>query len=257
MTRMRPPVYVPISLNKQLRNEFPRYTLYFQCTSINCEDNGYEDVNSPNNIPVLFITGNADSHQVVRSIASVALTKAQQPKYLNRKINFNYFTISFNEELNALYGPVLDSQTKFVQHSIKHILGLYKSVPESKRPKSVVVVGNSMGGLIARGIFANGDPTFDASKFVNTIITQASPHIRPVVNCDASIKNYYDSTNAYWLNSTERKLENVILVSLFGGNRDILVRNNLVDFDDEWKSKSKGNNHIKINVINTVCMAFS
>ena len=104
---------------------------------------------------------NIDLSQV-RSLASIASHKALKSKYSKRGIRFHYFTIDFNEELSALYGPILISQTEYAKHCIKHILALFGDVkPVEKRPKSVLVVGNSMGGVIARGLFLRTETPFN------------------------------------------------------------------------------------------------
>ncbi|KAB7493597.1 GPI inositol-deacylase [Armadillidium nasatum] len=98
-------------------------------------------------IPVLFIPGNQGSSKQVRSLASVAYRMAQ--KY-STAYHFNYFAVDFNEEIGALFGPLLDRQTEFVELSIKKILSLYQNEPNN--PKSVILVGHSVGGLVARAV---------------------------------------------------------------------------------------------------------
>lgn len=59
----------------------------------------------------MLLSGNAGSYKQVRSIASVALRKAIDiSKY---KTHFDFFTLDFGEEMSAIYGPVLDDQSKF------------------------------------------------------------------------------------------------------------------------------------------------
>lgn len=48
-------------------------------------------------------------------------------------------------------------------------------------PQSVVLVGHSMGGVVARALFTL--PRFN-SNLVSLIITQASPHLAPVLALD-------------------------------------------------------------------------
>lgn len=75
------------------------------------------------------------------------------------------------------------------------------------------------------------------SRWVNTIITEATPHLRPVINIDKKMTDYYDRVNRYWLNTSHTSLDHVVLVSLYGGVRDILVRSGLSNIN-EWKQKS-------------------
>ena len=58
----------------------------------------------------------------------------------------DYFSIDFNEELSALFGGVLEQQTEFVAYAIQQILSLYKT------EKTIILVGNSIGGLLCRKI---------------------------------------------------------------------------------------------------------
>jgi hypothetical protein len=235
MTYMKQnPGIIPVDLPLQIKSQFPNYKLYYYCEGYDCQKYEKLKFNEPNQIPVLFIPGNADSHMQVRSMASIGLDKSRKHKYAKKNIKFHYFTISFNEELTALYGPLLEIQTNYVKICIKHILKLFGSVqPEFKRPKSVVLIGNSMGGIIARGIFTSAAD----SHLVHTIITKSSPHNRPVINVDKHLSNYYDRVNSLWLNKSENRLKNVVLASLYGGTRDILVRSGLANLND-WKSKS-------------------
>jgi len=59
----------------------------------------------------------------------------------------DYFSIDFNEELSALFGGVLEQQTEFVAYAIQKILSLYKT------EKTIILVGNSIGGLLSRKIY--------------------------------------------------------------------------------------------------------
>jgi hypothetical protein len=232
------PSLIPVRLADHVQKRFPFYRFHLYCEGYDCELYHSLKFNKPGQIPVLFIPGNADSHMQVRSLASIALDKSRKSK--NARVKFFYFTISFNEDLSALYGPLLNMQTDYVRHCIEHILKLFAGVePAHKRPTSVVLIGNSMGGLVARGLFL--PPTTknvpDVSKLVHTIITQSTPHKRPVVRVDAELEAYYDRVNKRWLNNSERALDNVVLASLYGGVRDVLVRADLANVN-EWKSKS-------------------
>ncbi len=153
-------------------------------------------------------------------MASVGLDKSRKSK-THKHIKFQYFTISFNEELSALYGPLLEMQTEFAKHCVEHILSLFENVkPESKRPRSVLIIGNSMGGLVARGLLLpDNNNQFQMKNLIHTIITQASPHNKPVINLDSSMAKFYNKVNQFWLNKSETALSEVLLASLYGGTR--------------------------------------
>ena len=239
MTYMKQsPGLIPIHLPSAIRKEFPSYKLFLYCEGYDCQD--FESLNfrSPGFIPALFIPGNADSHLQVRSIASVALDKSLKKKYKQQNTKFLYFTISFNEELTAMHGPLLEMQTEFVKFAIEHILTFFKNVrPEFKRPKSVVLIGNSMGGIITRGIFLPSEDNFYKKNLVHTIITQSTPHNQPVISIDYQMASYYERVNKFWLNKSQHGLKNVVLASLYGGTRDFLVRSGLSNLN-EWNKKT-------------------
>jgi PGAP1-like protein len=103
-------------------------------------------------------------------------------------------------------------------------------------------VNQPQGGLIARALFVI--PGFDAA---HTVITQATPHRRPVIALDPYVADFYERVNSYWLHNGSRKHQDVLLVSTGGGYRDILVRDGLTLLDEvglygracnsEWRFK--------------------
>ncbi|XP_041363306.1 GPI inositol-deacylase-like [Gigantopelta aegis] len=208
------PEYLDVNLGKEIKAEFPKYELY-----IYGEGNYARQISKLKleGIPVLFIPGNAGSYKQVRSLASVALRKAEHTSF-----HFNYFTVNLQEELGGLYGGVLQEQTEFVHACIKKILGFYKSARFP--PTSVILVGHSMGGIIARALFIL--PDFDP-HLVNTIITQATPHQAPAVSIDSDLVHFYKNVNSFWYLHGNQSLSHVTIVSTGGGYRDVLVRNGL------------------------------
>ena len=212
------PRYIKVPLWKGTSNRFPRYALYLY------GEGEYADHSRDlqlSGIPVLFIPGNAGSYKQARSLASVALRKAES---LRSKLHFNYFTADLDESLSGLFGGVLYEQTEFIRLCVTRILWLYKKV--ANPPSSVVLVGHSMGGLIARGLFTL--PKFNPS-LVHTIITFGTPHRHPILPLDPQMVEYYENVNSFWksqrfVNETESRLVNVTLVSVSGGIRDVLVR---------------------------------
>ena len=98
------PSLIPVDLSSKITAKYPNYKLYLYCEGSECQE--YENLdfsNKPGHIPALFITGNADSHMQVRSIGSVLIDKARR----RPGVKFHFFTISFNEELTALYGKYI------------------------------------------------------------------------------------------------------------------------------------------------------
>lgn len=210
------PEYLPIKVGLSAAAKFPNYNLYFY------GEGQYAQATKGSRfqlkgIPVLFIPGNAGSYRQVRSLGSVALRMAESQR---AKFHFNYFALDLNEELSGIYGPFLSDQTEFAYHCIKRILRLYSHLPNNQ-PKSVFIVGHSMGGMIARALYTL--PDFDKT-LVSGILTQATPHVMPVIAIDPVLANFYHQVNEHWANSLGR---DVLIVSTGGGYRDILVRTGL------------------------------
>ncbi|KAL1267888.1 hypothetical protein QQF64_033251 [Cirrhinus molitorella] len=209
------PEYRRIQLPRRVARQYPSYGLYLYGEgSYAQETRGLKLTGAP----VLFLPGNAGSYKQARSLGSVALRKAEN---LDRRIHMNVFTIDFNEELVALYGGSLRRQTQFLHESIKAILRLYKDRPDP--PTGVVLVGHSMGGVVARALFtlARFNP-----RLVSLIITQASPHQAPVLSLDPYILEFYSTVRHRWATRAE-DLRNVTVLSVGGGYLDFQVRSGL------------------------------
>ncbi|KAL6433868.1 hypothetical protein ACFW04_005829 [Cataglyphis niger] len=198
------PQYVRISLDNDIEEKYPRFGLYAYGEGFVTEKLRRMHFSG---IPVLFIPGNAGSHEQVRSIASVSLRKSRKTPF-----HFDFFTISFNKDYSALYGGVLMEQTVYVSHCIKAILALYKD-----KMDSVVLIGHSMGGVIAKGALLLA-PNMNAS-FASIIINLATPHT-PALVLDNIFANYYKELEKHLY---KLKDAGVKVISIGGGPRDILV----------------------------------
>ncbi|OWR55551.1 gpi inositol deacylase pgap1 [Danaus plexippus plexippus] len=207
------PQFVRISLEEN--KKYPQYGLYAYS-----EGRFTEKARKMwfDGIPVLFLPGNSGSHMQARSLASVALRKALSESY---EYHFDYFTISYNEELSGLYGGVLQGQTEFASACINKILTLYKSNKYTKSvPTSVILIGHSMGGIIAKRLL-----TYPYTKnSTNIAITLVAPLKAPVINFDILLNEYYMQMDMEWM---EYKLSNLrhdkILISIGSGPRDMLI----------------------------------
>ncbi|KAG6445358.1 hypothetical protein O3G_MSEX003858 [Manduca sexta] len=182
-------------------------------------------------VPVLFLPGNSGSHMQARSLASVALRMS-----ISRETDyhFDFFTISFNEEVSALYGGVLGKQTKFAAASINAILDLYKENQYRKSvPTSVILIGHSMGGVIAKRLLA-WPGTINKT---NIAIALAAPLEAPVVNFDFKINDFYMDMDQEWNDNVRLKeevKEDKMLLSFGGGPRDVLVPSGLTTDKDSY-----------------------
>lgn len=86
-----------------------------------------------------------------------------------------------------------------------------------------MLVGHSMGGIVARTMFTmhNYQP-----NTINTIITLSAPHARAPVSFDQDIVDTYQNINEYWRKSysiDQSPLDHVTLVSIVGGGLDTVV----------------------------------
>ncbi|EEC11556.1 gpi inositol deacylase pgap1, putative [Ixodes scapularis] len=165
-------------------------------------------------MPVLFVPGNAGSYQQVRSIGSVLFRKADFQRLPH---HFDVFAVDFRDELSGLYGGHLAEQTDFLHECVKKIRHLYRSTNAS-----LVILGHSMGGVVARALFTL--PQFDAAS-VSLIFTYATPHKTAAV-LDSHLQSFYGRLHETW--SRDRgKFTDLTVVSIGGGDRDVLVRTEL------------------------------
>ncbi|KKF96383.1 GPI inositol-deacylase [Ceratocystis platani] len=188
--------------------------------------------------PVIFIPGNAGSYKQVRPIAAEAATYyndviANDEDAAKRGIRpLDIFTVDFNEDFTAFHGQTLLDQAEYLNEAIRFILSLYmdpslnardKELPD---PTSVVILGHSMGGVVARTMLLRPNYQYNS---INTILTMAAPHSQPPVSFDGNIVSVYDDMNAYWRWAYSQKwaidnpLWHVTLVSVAGGSLDTVV----------------------------------
>ncbi|KAF8770695.1 GPI inositol-deacylase like protein [Argiope bruennichi] len=146
---------------------------------------------------------------------------------LQTNIFFNFFTVDFNEEISALYGGTLKDQTEYVFACIKHIQSLYSS------EKKLTLIGHSMGGVIAKAVFSL--PSFNPAD-ISLIITLAAPHKEPVIAADTAIVNFYAGIKETWKYRNKKGFSDIPIISIGGGQRDILVRSDLTSNNFQHKN---------------------
>ena len=189
-------------------------------------------------VPVLFIPGNAGSYKQVRPIAAEGATYFHDVlRHDSAAIdagarNLDFFTVDFNEDITAFHGQTLLDQAEYLNEAIAYILSLYHDPRRSERdadlpdPTSVIILGHSMGGIVARTMLIM--PNYQANS-INTIITMSAPHARPPVSFDADIVRTYKQINDYWRHAYSQKWANnnplwhVTLISIAGGGLDSVV----------------------------------
>ncbi|KAL7417647.1 PGAP1-like protein-domain-containing protein [Mrakia frigida] len=188
---------------------------------------GWDGDQTPDGIPVLYIPGNAGSMMQARSIASSAARQYWREPFVrdeemhSREIRpLDVFTVDFNEDFSAFHGPTLLSQSLFTTHCVEFILSLYSHLPVDSRPTNVILLGHSMGGIVARHSL-----TFlqDPSQ-IHTLITLSTPHRLPPVTSDHLIDKVYSDIASYWSPSNLldplHPVSNTVLVSICGGSPD-------------------------------------
>ncbi|GAA5841295.1 hypothetical protein JCM9279_000607 [Rhodotorula babjevae] len=165
--------------------------------------------------PVLFVPGNAGSFRQVRSLASAASRTWLEVPGVKRKsvasrtgaASLDFFTLDFNDDFSAFHGQTLLDQAEYTADCIRYILSLYahhEDDPSGRDrrpdPTAVIVVGHSMGGIVARAAFLN--PHYQSGS-ISTLITFATPHVVPPVTVDAGVDRVYDAINSYWRRAYE------------------------------------------------------
>lgn len=188
-------------------------------------------------IPILFIPGNAGSYRQVRSIAAETSDiyfdhYLDQSDGLNPNAkNYDFFTADFNEDFTAFHGRTLLDQAEYLNEAIKFILGLYAN--SEHPPRSVVVLGHSMGGVVSRVMVSLPNYIPDS---INTIITLASPHAAAPLTFDGDILKIYSAVDRFWFQGYDNKetdntiakiakerLSNIALISITGGLLDSIL----------------------------------
>lgn len=189
-------------------------------------------------VPVLFIPGNAGSYKQVRPIAAEAaqyfhdVVQHDLAALKSGTRGLDFFTVDFNEDITAFHGQTILDQAEYLNEAVAFILSLYHDPQRSSRdpdlpdPTSVILLGHSMGGIVARAMLTM--PNYQA-KSINTIITMSAPHARPPVSFDGEIVRTYDRINNYWREAYAQKWANnnplwhVTLISVAGGGLDTVV----------------------------------
>ncbi|QLL31787.1 hypothetical protein HG536_0B06550 [Torulaspora globosa] len=180
-------------------------------------------------IPVLFIPGNAGSFKQVRSIAAASsnlfFDNSQEIENLHVQ-NLDFFAADFNEDFTAFHGRTMLDQAEYLNDAIRYILLFYAKADSYpyRRPTSVIVVGHSMGGIVARIL-----PTLQnhVADSVRTILTLSSPHAAAPVTFDGDVLKIYERTDDFWRKQMSDKgsflAQNVTLISITGGILDLML----------------------------------
>ncbi|KAI8060168.1 PGAP1-like protein-domain-containing protein [Gongronella butleri] len=174
--------------------------------------------------PALFIPGHAGSYKQARSIAAEAADYFQALPASERRTgqaSMDVFTVDLNEEFSALHGDLIRDQAEYLNDAIRRILALYAPPQGHEQhghratPSSVLVIGHSMGGIVARVMqhLPNYTP-----RSITTIFTLATPHrLPPIILEDKMHAIYHDMLQRHGENTT------TALISIAGGSLDNIV----------------------------------
>ncbi|KAG9257548.1 PGAP1-like protein-domain-containing protein [Emericellopsis atlantica] len=240
MSYMRPS-YIPFPDFDTEHTRFAtKYSLYLY------REQGVDDSDKLRGAPVLFIPGNAGSYKQVRPIAAEAANYFKQYVVTDGLSidagvrNLDFFTVDFNEDITAFHGQTLWDQAEYLNEAVRYILALYSDPQRVVRdahqpePSSVIILGHSMGGIVARTMLVQ--PNYQPDS-INTIITMSAPHARAPVSFDGQIVQIYDQINGFWRNAFTQKsigqnpLKDVTLLSIAGGNLDTIVPSDYASVD--------------------------
>lgn len=268
------PTYIPISASDDL--SAVKYGLYLYHEGWKKID-FKEHLKKLNGVPVLFIPGNGGSYKQVRSLAAES-DRAYQGGPLERTFYqeasltpeeggldmdsasfqlpnqyscmLDWFAVDLEGEHSAMDGRILEEHTEYVVYAIHRILDQYKESRDARAkegaaisgslPNSVILVGHSMGGFVARAAIIH--PQLRKSA-VETILTLSSPHQSPPVQLQPSLGRYFAHVNQEWIKGYEVQtsrtghyvsdpaLSHVVVVSISGGIHDYQVRSKLESLD--------------------------
>lgn len=165
--------------------------------------------------------------------------------------HLDWFSVDLDGEHSAMDGRILEEHTEYVVQAIHRILDRYKESLEARSkdrddfantlPKSVILVGHSMGGFVARAAVVHAGLRKGA---VQTVLTLSSPHLSPPVATQPSLGYYFSRVNRAWRNGynpskrpgrrssiSSLSLSHVVVVSIIGGSRDYQVRSKMASLD--------------------------
>ncbi|QHN87289.1 hypothetical protein HN51_041524 [Arachis hypogaea] len=269
------PTYIPITSSES--GSPVKYALYLYHEGWKKID--YKDhLKKLSGVPVLFIPGNGGSYKQVRSVAAES-DRAYQSGPLERTFyqeaslspkeggsdknisgfrlpsqytsRLDWFSVDLEGEHSAMDGAILEEHTEYVVYAIHKILDQYKMSYDARiregtpvsgsLPNSVILVGHSMGGLVARAAVIH--PRLRKSA-VETVLTMASPHKSPPVPLQPSLGHYFARVNSEWREGYKVQrtntgryvsgpaLSHVVVVSISGAYNDYQVRSQLALLDN-------------------------
>ncbi|XP_028778530.1 uncharacterized protein LOC114735049 isoform X2 [Neltuma alba] len=268
------PTYIPISSSESIAPV--KYGLYLYHEGWKKID-FKEHLKKLSGVPVLFIPGNGGSYKQVRSLAAesdrayqsgplehsfyqeASLSSEEGGAHMNFSefhlpnqytSRLDWFAVDLEGEHSAMDGGILEEHAEYVVYAIHKILDQYKLPYDARTrgatapgslPKSVILVGHSMGGFVARAAVIH--PRLRKSA-VETILTLSTPHQSPPLALQPSLGYYFQRVNQEWREGykvhttntgryvSDPVLSHVIVVSISGAYNDYQVRSKLTSLDN-------------------------
>lgn len=121
--------------------------------------------------------------------------------------------VDFNEDFSAFHAQTLEEQGHFLASIIPHVLSAYRHTPPNQRPSRVMLLGHSMGGIVARLAASLVDNTT-----IDAIITMSTPHQSPPLPFESTMEDIYSTVN-----SASYRAPHPLLVSICGGVSDTQI----------------------------------
>ncbi|KAI3474959.1 hypothetical protein Pfo_030270 [Paulownia fortunei] len=254
------PTYIPISTPENVSSS--KYGLYLYHEGWRKIDFN-DHLRKLNGVPVLFIPGNGGSYKqaslgaesdrayqggplewnfyqaspILGEGLDIDLTDILLPSQYTSMLD--WFAVDLEGEHSAMDGRILQEHSEYVVYAIHRILDQYKESRDARAkegasisgslPKSVILVGHSMGGFVARAAVVHPH----LRKFaVETVLTLSTPHQSPPVALQPSLGHYYAHVNQACRKGYEVQtsraghyvsdplLSHVVIVSISGGYND-------------------------------------
>lgn len=91
-----------------------------------------------------------------------------------------------------------------------------------------MIIGHSMGGIVARAMFLQ--PNYIPGS-IDTIVTIATPHLAAPLLLDPVIYKTYNDITEYWKGHQQDILKEVTMISIAGGSLDNIIHSDGVNMD--------------------------
>eukprot|EP00924_Labyrinthula_sp_SR-Ha-C_P002646 augustus_masked-scaffold_13-processed-gene-2.17-mRNA-1 protein AED:0.99 eAED:1.00 QI:0/0/0/0.5/1/1/2/0/649 len=196
---------------------------------------------------VIYIPGSMGHFGQVRSLGGTASASGDVNRFsrFSNIITNNYFdfyALDFNEELSVLDSRLIKDQTLFLQDVLKYLENLYRFEKDEETNK-IVLVGHSMGGLVARNLMRILSKQSIKKYNIISVISLSSPTRFPRVSLDSKFVNLYSKI----LNFEKQKTGNTpFYLSISGGLKDLQIPSLFSKFTatgDNFHSITIGNHY--------------